>query len=908
MYETADLQEEIFRARIAVGDLTAANSVSALAKLSLGRALRTRYERFCNLPDLHEAMRLHQEALTAAQIAQLHIPLYELELSLTLRRIFDSAGDKATLETILTHQRAAFSSSKNHPELHSAAANSLATTLGIRGQLTHSTNDLNEARTLLETALSLRPPNHRDRHTTLFFLGQIAWVTKDLSNAIMLYKQALSLRPRGHPERAGALNMLGVCYHLRFEQTLDENDMKAAAKNASDALDACPPHKSILSQSEHVLNNLGTVLRQHFAAYGDVRSLDKAIAAYRQSIAWTLNSSPFRYALVINLAGALSARYIYSQVTDDITEAINLQQEELAIHSPGEIAYEGLVIGLAETFQTYREMSGETFNVRVVIDHLRTALAQAQKEAPLTMALMHQLGDTLALMYTIDGASTMLSEAIELSRSVIRAPHSGGNLQRDSMMLLAYCLRLRFLQTRDRVDAQEAIGLLQEAYEMFPADHQSRAPCAAELAHLYLYEDTTAYNVPEAIKLLGNLLRQTSRNAQRRLTDSLSVLEAIDTMLDSLPPATRDDLLEVYRVAISLLPRVAYFGLGHASQLKALKKGDSSAIMAASLALSLGKSESALELLEEGRAVFWQQYLRLRTSFEGLPTELAEELRDTCRKLEQSNEDATSKAMQDTQAASKRHLGEHLEDLLQRARCLPGLERFLLHNAYDTLRQAASKGPVIVLVPGRHNSQVIVVDNSKDAAESVLLPGVSSDVLAKMAFTLKIDNVNRQTETSSRAIRQNRGQGQHRLAEVLQDLWYKVIFPIIQHLGINVSAMNISLPVSLHAYCSPHQAVTVSAYLSALRVTSQLCLCMRRALRSGMVCTTTRFRRTHLRSGFYSRHDKSISLPCGKPPKSCWWLHHSHQNASPCTPPWRRLRFLQHPCPKVLYWATPLQR
>ena len=86
-------------------------------------------------------------------------------------------------------------------------------------------------------------------------------------------------------------------------------------------------------------------------------------------------------------------------------------------------------------------------------------------------------------------------------------------------------------------------------------------------------------------------------------------------------------LLGDYIATAGLLPRVAYFGLDIGSRLRALADADKLAVNGAAHALILEQPQLAIELLEQGRAVFWSQHLRLRTAFDALPSQLHQELR-----------------------------------------------------------------------------------------------------------------------------------------------------------------------------------------------------------------------------------------------------------------------------------------
>ena len=68
--------------------------------------------------------------------------------------------------------------------------------------------------------------------------------------------------------------------------------------------------------------------------------------------------------------------------------------------------------------------------------------------------------------------------------------------------------------------------------------------------------------------------------------------------------------LDAYQAAINLLPRLAMLGLNLQSCHEALTSGtDGLARNAAACAIQSGQYDKAIELLEEGRTIFWSQAL-----------------------------------------------------------------------------------------------------------------------------------------------------------------------------------------------------------------------------------------------------------------------------------------------------------
>lgn len=66
-----------------------------------------------------------------------------------------------------------------------------------------------------------------------------------------------------------------------------------------------------------------------------------------------------------------------------------------------------------------------------------------------------------------------------------------------------------------------------------------------------------------------------------------------------------EKLLQAYRSTVELLPQVAYLGLDPHLRLRALAQAPALATTAAACAVVGGQPQIAVELLEEGRTVFW---------------------------------------------------------------------------------------------------------------------------------------------------------------------------------------------------------------------------------------------------------------------------------------------------------------
>jgi hypothetical protein len=178
-------------------------------------------------------------------------------------------------------------------------------------------------------------------------------------------------------------------------------------------------------------------------------------------------------------------------------------------------------------------------------------------------------------------------------------------------------------------------------------------------------------------------------------------------------------LLAAYTQAIRLLPRVANFGLRHDVRLRVLAGSEDLSRHAAARSILLDQLPDALEMLEEGRSVFWAQALRMRaTALDGIPDNDRTALETMFLNLEEGSHSELESPEQsiiqrERELESRRQQNLKAEALIVDIRARPGLERFLMPAAYDTLMQLLPAGYVVIVI------------NSKLGYHALLLNGIT---------------------------------------------------------------------------------------------------------------------------------------------------------------------------------------
>jgi hypothetical protein len=250
-------------------------------------------------------------------------------------------------------------------------------------------------------------------------------------------------------------------------------------------------------------------------------------------------------------------------------------------------------------------------------------------------------------------------------------------------------------------------------------------------------------------------------------------------------------VLELYSQIIGILPFAANFGIDHKARLRAVAGTDRIARNAVSRAVLVGRFSLAIETLEEGRGVFWTQTLHLRTSaFNGVPEDDREELQRLLVLLDRATHGTEtseiSAAQRERELGRRRHLNEQAQSLIAKIRGYPGLNRFLLPSAFDTVFASLPDGFVVIVNTSEVAHHALLLHRPTGLATSVGLDfhhtGFDS---ASLRAKLPRDGGPEFDAENSRAMRLSSGE-EDSLHYVLRLLWTSIVWPVIDRLGLKV--------------------------------------------------------------------------------------------------------------------------
>ncbi|KAG1744133.1 TPR-like protein [Suillus paluster] len=720
--------------------------------------------------------------------------------------VFQQLGFLSDLDESIEVYRAALELRPLGSLYRATCLNNLANSLRDRFEQRGSLSDLDEAIKLYRAALLLRPPGNYDRASALANLADSledkfkqCGTLADLDEAIELNLAALLLCPPGHSDRAMCLNNLAISIHDRFDQRGALSDLDEAVELHRAALLLRPP-----DHSERVvsLSNLALGLRDRFKQRGSLSDLDEAIELQRAALLLLCPGHPKRASSFTNLAASLRDKFQQCGALSDLDEAIELNRAALLLHSPGHSERVVSLNNLANSLRDRFEQRGSSSDLDEAIELYRAALLLCPSGHNDRSISLNNLARSLIDRFNQRGTLSDLDDAIEHHRAALLLCPPGHSLRSMSLNNLAISLRNRFHQCGTLSDLDEAIELNQAALLLCPPGHSDRSMSLNNLATslrdrfrrcgaLSELDDAIEFN--RAALLLhppGHSDRSMSlNNLANSLYDRFHQHGALFEL---------DDAIELHRAALLLRPPDSSTGMSYRTWMNHLgsiwnspaslmqhlvailmlpkswtalkfldrhvallssslrhfdvfKEATSSLAMDAfSCSIRYGDLMTAVELVEQGRAVFWTHLARFRTPIDELSLSgdpgatLADEFKRLSFRLHQSPQ--------------IRQLTMQWDDVVSRIRMLPDFSHFLLPPPFSGLQKAADEGPVIVVNASQYSCDALIIFGFRDPVHIPL------DITQTEVSELS-------SEFQSLAEEFGSSDHQQELASILRELW-----------------------------------------------------------------------------------------------------------------------------------------
>ncbi|TQE34140.1 CHAT domain-containing protein [Streptomyces ipomoeae] len=589
---------------------------------------------------------------------------------------------------------------------------------------------LDRAAAVLREAAELRVLEGAQALPVLFNLGRVLGLLYErsgdpalLDEAVRRLEEAVAAVPPGHPESAKVLSALGMALRNRADRLDSVPDLHRAVDLTQQAVEAVPPGHPERGQW---LSHLGAALTTRYLRLNTVADLEDAVRVGREAVAAVPPGTPphDRAVLLTNLGMTLRRMYERSGAFADLDESVEALRAAVEAAAPGSEGVGEAAVTLCLALSDRYERTHDTHELDEAIDAGRLAVqAYPRGHARRVMALTN-LAVVLIDRGRQQGRRGDVDEALRCCQEVVRATPDGHPARGRSLLGLSTAFLTRYELTRSAAAVGEAIDAAESALRATPDDDVRRVSFLTALAQAHTFAALHAGSDRDMRKACA-VFREAAG------------VEGVPTKVRfsaaahwGLRAALLEDWAQAvdgYRLAIAQLPLMAWHGLELEDRISGLAVSDSIACDAAAAALSAGRPETALQLLEQGRGVLLAQAVDSRfdlTALEEQEPRLAHriaEIRSVLHSADSAFVDPTAPAREQwAEARERRELSAELDELTRDAYRLLGLGDFLGPPSPEELRAAAGEGTVVVVNTSFLRCDALIV--ARDTLRTVPLP------------------------------------------------------------------------------------------------------------------------------------------------------------------------------------------
>ncbi|MCC9711795.1 CHAT domain-containing protein [Streptomyces sp. MNU76] len=547
----------------------------------------------------------------------------------------------------------------------------------------------------------------------------------------------------------------------------------------------------------------GRLLRIRFERYGDTRDLDAAVAELRtaRALAPADPAAGDRLLATATLGDALRARGDFTGSLEDLDEAVELLREVAETRRDRRAdALTALGVALLAHAQAADGAAAE-HSAAEAVRVLERAVADTDADH-LDLPRRHaHLGDALrtrarARQDTDPGVVRDLHAALDRHETAL-ALSDDDRWRPQTLAALATVHSDLGRRTPEPAVLDTAVNAWRRAYDETPEDDLRHPYTLGNLClerwHRALAEGFDAGRRDAEFRAVAadwlGIADDVRAPAEWR---ALAAFRAATALLRLPDPSAA---VRAASKAVELLPLLAAPSRSRKEQEKTLAEWQRLPEEAARIAVEIGDSRHALELLDTGRAVLWSHYGGLRDD--------AAELRaaDPERAAALAELEAVAgRALHGDAAARRTGVFRRRQELIDEIRREnSGLGRYLMPARYDELREAAADGPVVVVSAGPDGGFALALTDDRAAPLPIDLPGLTAAETGTHARRLV-------TAWNLVRLQPSSAEGHEALAECLDALlpwlWERLAGPVLDTLSLPAPAGG-ELPRLWWSPCGP---------------------------------------------------------------------------------------------------------
>ncbi|KAF5331233.1 hypothetical protein D9611_013063 [Ephemerocybe angulata] len=605
---------------------------------------------------------------------------------------------------------------------------------------------LNDAISFVRQAVDLTPQGHADLPSRLSNLGGMlcrrferTGELADLADAITLQQKGVKLTPRGHADLPAMLNNLGVSFTCRFERTGELSDIADAIAAQQKAVELTPhDHGSLPGY----LSNLGGSLTRRFERTGELSDIADAIAVQQKAVQLTPQGHPNLPGYLNNLGGSWTCRFERTGELSDIADAIIVRQKAVELTPHGHADLPGRLNNLGNSITSRFERTNELSDIADAITVQQRALELTPQGHANMPGYLTNLAGSFAYRFKRTGGISDITDAIAAQQKAVDLTPQGHAGLPTMLSNLGNFSTRHFQRTGELSDIANAIKVQQKAMEHTPQGHANLPTLLTSLGASF-YQRYRSSGKFEDLEEAISCYKTSSISIVNSPRARLDAAQRWSSILRDYHPQS-PEIIPAFATALGLVAMVA--GLEQTVKGRYTRLGDTSglALEAAAAACALDRPDKALEWLEQGRCLVWNQLNNLRTPLDDLRIQdeiLAQEIANVSQELEtagssrlQPHVDMSLSEKMSLEGEARAHLelAKKWDALLREARAIPGFGSFLMPRpCSDIMSHLPESGPIIVLNVDQRRCDALALLAGRDEPLHIPLPSFTIDKAKK---------------------------------------------------------------------------------------------------------------------------------------------------------------------------------
>ncbi|KAF8594676.1 TPR-like protein [Ceratobasidium sp. AG-I] len=614
--------------------------------------------------------------------------------------------------------------------------------------------------------------------------------TLDIDCAIVYHTQSL-VGTRRHREYPMWLMNLGVALRERFRYLDRKEDIDSSVLHLRRAVRITPDIQVNLKAI--CINNLASALDTRFDHLGELADLDECILVMNETVLDGPSGYPENARSLDNLGYYLEKRFEHLGNLADINLAILYQKEAISL-APINGAPPSWHNNLGNSHSSRFQHLNDPKDLNEAIRHMEKVVKITLPSDVLRSMSLNNLSTFLLQRFEGEGDLEDIDASIDYLNEALLSPNINHAHKARWLGNLGLSYTTRYMRLGGINDLDDSIKYRNLACSLIPEGHIYRCETLSGLGRSYIYRFShlnRPIDLILGIRAFNEAAFLSSGKPYHKFTAALSCARA-SIQLD------KPFALKLYKLAMGLLPSVVWLGTTVQRRYEDISGIGSAVTEAVGAAIESQDCELALEWLEQGRSIVWQQILNLRTPFDELSRVnpvLASRLQEVARQLEYGgHSQATSSGLlrnapiSEKEGQKQRRLAEEWDRKLEEVRRIAGFESFLRPRKAAELFGTAQIGAVVVINVSESRCDALALRPNSQTVTHIPLPNFSYQKSAT-AYKQLIHSLQRKG-MRERGIQVGQTQRGDTFESLLSLLWLDVVQPVLESLGYMVAPSN----------------------------------------------------------------------------------------------------------------------